>query len=135
MLLGDGLTILEDKAFAGCGFREIFIPKNVKIIGQFCLCENENLEDVYLPADLEAISEDCFQDCENLSHIYVLKGCIQNIKSMLPDKADLLVEIDESVWKEIELAKSYSGYILNHQVDNQWSTHRRKLFLLDENED
>ena len=135
VILGNGLKLIGDRAFAGCGFQEIFIPQNVKIIGESCFCENDNLESVYLPAELEAISEDCFQDCESLKHIFVPKGSIGKFKALLPENANLITEIEEAEWKKIEPSKTYSGYALNHKLDNKWTTFRGKLISLDEEED
>lgn len=100
VILGNGLKLIGDRAFAGCGFQEIFIPQNVKIIGESCFCENDNLECVYLPAELEAISEDCFQDCESLKNIFVPIGSIEKFKTLLPENADLITEIEEAEWKK-----------------------------------
>lgn len=135
VILGDGLRIIGDVAFAGCCFQEIFIPRNVKIIGESCFCENDNLENVYLPAGLEAISEDCFQDCESLKNIFVPKGSIEKFKTLLPENTDLITEIEEAEWEEIESSKTYSGYALNHKLDNKWTTFRGKLISLDEEEE
>ena len=135
VILGDGLKLIGDTAFAGCCFQEIFIPQNVKIIGESCFCENDNLESVYLPAELEAISEDCFQDCESLKNIFVPKGSIEKFKTLLPENTDLITEIEEAEWEEIESSKTYSGYALNHKLDNKWTTFRGKLISLDEEEE
>mgnify|MGYP002620882073 CR=1 FL=1 len=135
VILGDGLKLIGDTAFAGCCFQEIFIPRNVKIIGESCFCENDNLKGVYLPAGLEAISEDAFQDCESLTHIFVPKGSIEKFKTLLPENADLITEIEEAEWKKIESSKTYSGYALNHKLDNKWTAFRGKLISLDEEEE
>ncbi len=135
VILGDGLKLIGDTAFAGCCFQEIFIPQNVIIIGESCFCENENLESVYLPAELEAISEDSFQDCESLKNIFVPKGSIEKFKALLPENADIITEIEETEWKKIESCKTYSGYALNHKLDNKWTTFSGKLIPLDDEED
>ncbi len=135
VILGDGLKLIGDCAFAGCGFQEIFIPHNVRIIGESCFCENDNLKSVYLPAELDAISEDCFQNCESLKNIFVPLGTLDKFKTLLPENAELITEIGESEWKTIESSKSYSGYALNHKLDNKWTTYRGKLIpLYDEEE-
>ena len=135
VILGNGLKLIGDRAFAGCGFQEIFIPQNVKIIGESCFCENDNLECVYLPAELEAISKDCFQDCESLKNIFVPIGSIEKFKTLLPENANLITEIEEAEWKKIESTKTYSGYVLNHKLDNKWTAFRGKLISLDEEEE
>lgn len=135
VILGDGLKLIGDTAFAGCCFQEIFIPHKVKIIGESCFCENDNLKSVYLPAELEAISEDSFQDCESLQHIFVPKGSIEKFKALLPEESDLIIEIEEAVWKRIESSKTYSGYALNHNLDNKWTTFSGKIIPLYDEED
>lgn len=135
VVLGDGLKLIGDTAFAGCGFEEIFLPRNVKIIGGSCFCENENLKSVYLPAELETISEDCFQDCESLKHIFVPKGSIERFKAFLPDNAEQITEIENAEWNTIETNKTYSGYALNHKLDNKWTTFSGKLIPLNNEED
>ena len=135
VILGDGLKIIGDTAFAGCCFQEIFIPQNVKIIGESCFCENDNLKSVYLPAGIEAISEDSFQDCESLENIYVPKGSVEKFKALLPENAELITEIGESEWKTIESSKTYSGYSLNHKLDNKWTTYSGKLIPLQDEEE
>jgi len=135
VILGNGLKLIGDRAFAGCGFQEIFIPQNVRIIGESCFCENENLKSVYLPAGIEAISEDSFQDCESLENIFVPKGSIEKFKALLPKNAELITEIGESEWKTIESSKTYSGYSLNHKLDNKWTTYSGKLIPLQDEEE
>lgn len=60
--------------FAGCGFKTITIPNNVKYIEDAAFYGCENLESVQFSNGLERIGMQCFRECKKLTQLIFPDG-------------------------------------------------------------
>ena len=104
-----GVTSIGSKAFAGCKFREIELPKSVKEVGFQVFSSCRNLEKVTLPEHLTALGSQFFTDCTALRTLVCRAAtppiCIDDTFQLMPEGIRLYVPrkslrqyADHEVW-------------------------------------
>lgn len=76
----DGIMIIGDKAFYGCGLTSVTIPNSVKTIGCCAFAYCENLSSVTLSDGVTTIGAGAFEGCRSLSGI-TIPGSVTTIGS------------------------------------------------------
>ncbi len=82
VILPEGVTVLEDGAFAGASLRRIAIPEGVTSIGEYAFYGCEDLEEVIFPTTLRSIGRGAFSGCPLLSVVDLSETKV----TMLPDR-------------------------------------------------
>ena len=59
----EGVTTIENSAFAGDTFASIYLPDSVRTIESRAFAANVHLEKIYLPAELDYIASDALAQC------------------------------------------------------------------------
>ena len=68
----NGVSAIEEEAFAGSGVQTVVIPSSVQTIGSRAFTECASLTDVYLPVNAVEIAADAFDDSETVVfHVYM----------------------------------------------------------------
>ena len=67
--LSEGLRVLGNATFAGCGFRRLFIPSRTIIEGHYSFGNCSNLHSVEFGDDCEVLGDSTFEGCLNLLNI------------------------------------------------------------------
>lgn len=68
----DGVTAIEEEAFAGSGAQTVVIPSSVQTVGNRAFANCASLTDVYLPANAVEIAADAFDVSETtVFHVYM----------------------------------------------------------------
>ena len=69
ILLPEGITIIEDGAFAGAEIESVIIPEGVTQIGDYAFYNAPYLKSVSLPSTLTKVGKGAFANCPNLTDI------------------------------------------------------------------
>lgn len=93
--LPENLEVMEGRVFVGCSFTDIYIPDEVKRLGDNTFLASK-LEKIHLPNNLEYIGKYCFADCTGLQELifpdgvkvldaHALDGCNNLIRIVLSE--------------------------------------------------
>lgn len=71
IVIPDGITTIEDNAFSGMNFSEVYIPSSVKRIGEHAFSYNDSLRSVSMSEGLENIGMCAFYNCKSLEDVSI----------------------------------------------------------------
>ena len=99
LLIGEGVTVIEPYAFAGCtALTQVIIPANVIEIGEGAFAGCLNLRYVCIFADLQVLPKYLFKDCQNLCKIVLPQNLIRiEYQALAGCKSLASVNLSESV--------------------------------------
>lgn len=99
LLIGEGVTVIEPYAFAGCtALTQVIIPANVIEIGEGAFAGCLNLRYVCIFADLQVLPKYLFKDCQNLCKIFLPQNLIRiEYQALAGCKSLASVNLSESV--------------------------------------
>ena len=89
--LHEGITKLGIGCFAGCGIRNIVLPKSLKTI-EFAALADCPIRQIEIPEGVSEIGSNCFRDCKELERI-VIPGSVRNVSNRLFFDCDKLEKV------------------------------------------
>lgn len=72
--LPDGLTAIDNRAFAKCAITELTIPESTVYIGNAAFCDCEDLRSITLPSNMLRIENNMFYRCKSLKDVTIPTG-------------------------------------------------------------
>lgn len=74
VVLSEGVSIIEDRAFYNTGIEEITIPNSVVSIGEMAFYKCEKLKTVYIGNGVTALDKAIFIACKSIEQMYIGNG-------------------------------------------------------------
>lgn len=71
IIIPEGLTVIKESTFTGCGMRTVTLPASVTEINDLAFYGCPNLEEVELPSTLTAFGTSAFDSCTALKDIHL----------------------------------------------------------------